>query len=52
MQERLGDVESNSKRLLALEKLVEARRLAIFATVNEKRRRKAWYDKTHRMKEL
>ena len=52
IQERVGDVESHTKRLIALEKLTEARQLAIHAMVVEKQRRKAWYDKTLRKKEL
>ena len=48
VQERLGDVEFHAKRLLALEKLTEARQLAIHAMAVEKQRRKAWYDKTLR----
>ena len=52
VQERLGDVESNTKRLLALEKLTKNRQLAIYVMIVEKRRRKAWYDKTLYRKEL
>jgi hypothetical protein len=52
VEERLGGVESHAKRLESLEKLTEARQLAIHAMVVEKRRRKAWYDKTLRQKEL
>ena len=52
VQERLGDIESHAKRLISLEKLTEAHQLAIYAMVVEKRRRKAWYDKTLRKKEL
>lgn len=52
VQERLGDVESLNRRLLALEKLIESRQLAIHAMAVEKQRRKPWYDKTLRKKEL
>ena len=52
MQERLGDTESLNKRLLTLDKLTESRQLAIHAMAVEKQRRKAWYDKTLRRKEL
>jgi hypothetical protein len=52
IQERLGDAESLGRRLLTLERLSESRQLAIHAMAVEKQRRKAWYDKTLRSKEL
>ena len=51
IHERLGDVESHTKRFFTLEKLTESRQLAIHAMAVEKQRCKAWYDKTMR-KEL
>ena len=45
IEERLGDEESHKKRLTTLERLSEARQLAIHAMMVEKMRRKAWYDK-------
>ena len=50
--ERLGDVESHSRRLTTLEKLTKARQLDIHVMTIEKMRRKAWYDKTIHNKEL
>ena len=44
IEERLGDEESHRKRLTALEKLSEARQLAIHGMMVEKMRRKVWYD--------
>ena len=52
IQERLGDIESHAKRLVSLEKLAEARQLAIYAMVVEKWRRKAWCGKILQKKEL
>ena len=45
IEARLDDEESLRKRYTVLEKLSEARRLAIHAMRVEKMRRKAWYDR-------
>jgi hypothetical protein len=45
VEERLDDEESLRKRYTVLEKLSEARRIAIHAMRVEKMRRKAWYDR-------
>ena len=45
IEEKLSDEESLKRRLTALEKLSEARQLAIHAMRVEKMRRKAWYDR-------
>ena len=45
IEEKLSDEESLRKRLTTLEKLSEARQLAIHAMRVEKMRRKAWYDR-------
>ena len=45
IEERLGNEESHRKRLTSLERLSEARQLAIHAMIIEKMRRKAWYNK-------
>jgi hypothetical protein len=45
IDERLNEEESIRRRLISLEKLSEARQLAIHAMTVEKMRRKAWYDR-------
>ena len=46
LEERLGDEESHKRRLASLEKLSEARQMAIHAMMVQKKRRKAWYNRT------
>jgi len=48
----LGEVKSHSQRLVSLEKLNEAIKLAIHAMVDEKKHKKACYDKALHKKEL
>ena len=45
LEEILGDEESHKGRFASLEKLSEARQMAIHAMMVEKMRRKAWYDR-------